>query len=222
MKNILVIAPHPDDEVLGCGATIAKYSKQGYAVHVCYVTKAYTPDWSDKFIANRRKEVGRANQILGVKQSYFLDFPTVKLDTIPQKELNDLLFGIFKEVNPDIILLPHAGDLNKDHRLVFEAGLVAARPCNHLNIRKILCYETVSETEWGAEMSEFKANVYEDVTGFIKTKLRAMQMYKSELRPFPHPRSQEVLSALAIKRGSEAGLKAAEAFMLVREIRTNL
>ena len=217
MKNILVIAPHPDDEELGCGGTIAKFSKQGHKVQVCYVTKAYTPDWSEELIANRRKETEQANHVLGVKQAYFLDFPTVKLDTIPQKALNDSLFDVVKKTNPEIIFLPHGGDLNKDHRLVFEAGLVAARPGHDLNIQKILCYETVSETEWGADMSKFQANVYENIDGFMEAKLRAMQVYKSEVRPFPHPRSAEVLSALAIKRGSEAGLKAAEGFMLIRE-----
>jgi N-acetylglucosamine malate deacetylase 1 len=214
--NILIIAPHPDDEVLGCGGTIAKYIKNSDNVYVCYVTRAYTPDWSEEFIANRESEIKKANKILNIKKAYFLDFPTCKLDTIPQKTLNDALAKVVSEVNPDVVYIPHGGDLHMDHKLVYEAAMVVARPYASQGIKKILCYETVSETEWGTQ--DFRPNVYEDIDGFMDTKLQAMQAYKSEIKPFPHPRSREVLSALAIKRGSEAGVKVAEAFMQIREI----
>jgi len=218
--KILVIAPHPDDEVLGVGGTIAKHTKMGDEVYLCVVTKAYTPDWSEEFIKNREKEVLKVNKILGIKKTYFLDFPTVKLDTIPQKELNEAIFRVVNKVRPDTVYIPHRGDVNKDHRLVFETAMVALRPKLGGAARKVLSYETLSETEWAAPPTEdvFTPNVYVDISDTLKTKLNAMSAYKSELKEYPHPRSLKSITALANKRGTEAGLKAAEAFILVREI----
>lgn len=225
MKNILVIAPHPDDEVLGCGGTIAKHNKQGDKTYLCIVTKAYPPDWSKKSIKNRTEEIKKADKILGVQKTYFLDFPTAKEDTIPQKELNDALCDIVNKVKPNIMYIPHKGDLHKGHRLIFEASLVAAKPQSNFSIKKLLSYETLSETEWGAQLAKninevFIPNVYTDISDSLEDKLKAMSCYKSELKKSPHPRSLEIIEALAKKRGSEAGLKFAEAFMLIREILT--
>ena len=218
MKKILVIAPHPDDEVLGCGGIIKKHIKNGDRVYLCIVTKAYTPDWSEKYIRQKANEIVKANQFLGIKKTYNLNYPALRLDTIPQKELNDTVVKIVQETQPDVIYLPHKGDLCHDHRLVFEATLVAARPKQGVSVKRLLSYETLSETEWGQQIVPFVPNVYEDVTKEIETKIKAMKIYKSELKKFPHPRSVEAIRALAMKRGSEAGLKSAEAFMIVREI----
>jgi len=217
-KKILVIAPHPDDEVLGCGGVIAKHNNFGDIVYLCVVTKAYTPDWSEEFIQNRKLEIERSNKVLRIKKTYLLDFPTVKLDSIPQKELNAEISKIIEKVQPDILYIPHRGDLNKDHRLVFEACLVAARPLGGHIIKKILSYETLSGTEWGNTMSPFIPNIYEDISDYLKDKIKAMKAYESELRKYPHPRCLEMIEILAKKRGSEAGLRLAEAFMLVREV----
>jgi len=214
-KKILVIAPHPDDEVLGCGGTIKKYAAAGHEVFLGVVTKAYAPDWSEDFIKNRKKEVAQANKILGIKETFFLELPTVKLDTVPQKELNDKIGEIINKVKPDILFLPFYGDLNQDHRLVFEAGLVCARPYKN-SIKKIFVYETSSETEWGTR--QFWPVAYMDITETLKDKLGAMACYASELKDFPHPRSLEGITVLAKKRGTEAGLVAAEAFIIIREI----
>lgn len=218
MMKILVIAPHPDDEVLGCGGTIALHSKKRDEVYLCIVTKAYTPDWSEDFIKNRKREMANANKILGIKKTYFLDFPTVKLDTIPQKELNDSIFKIVEIVKPQIVYVPHRGDLNKDHRLVFEAALVAVRPVSDHELTKVLSYETLSETEWGLPSETFTPNVYVDISNTIETKIEAMKAYESEIKPYPNPRSLEMIEILAKKRGAEAGIKFAEAFMLIREV----
>jgi len=215
--NILVIAAHPDDEVLGCGGTIAKYAKHDNNVYLCVVTKAYLPDWSKEFLKNRPKEVEKANKILGIKKTYFLDYPTVKLDTIPQKELNESIYKIIKKVNPEIIYVTHKGDLHKDHRIVFESVLVSSRPMDN-HIKKILSYESLSETEWGQEFGAFKPNVYENISDTLKIKLEAMKAYKSELKKYPHPRSLESIEYLSRKRGSEICIDYAEAFMLIREI----
>lgn len=215
--NILVVAPHPDDEVLGCGGTIRRHFAAGDKIYLTVVTKAYRPEWPEAFIKNRPSQVAKANRVLGINQTFFLDFPTVQLDTIPQRTLNASLTKVVKTVRPDVVYLPHYGDLNRDHRLVFEAGLVAARPL-HSTVKKILSYEVLSETEWGLPDADFTPTVYVEVTKTFTRKIRAMKEYPSEIKPFPHPRSLEAMEALAKKRGSECGRKLAEAFNLIRDI----
>jgi len=220
MSKVLVIAPHPDDEVLGCGGAIAKHVSGGDEVYLCIVTKAYPPEWTEQEIQERREEVLRVNKILGIKKTYFLDFPTVKLDTIPQKELGDSISRVINEVTPEVVYIPHKEDVNRDHQLVFKAAMVATRPKPALETRKILCYEVLSETEWAAPFvdSAFIPNVFVNISETLGTKLKAMSEYKSELKEFPHPRSLEAISALAKMRGTAVGVEAAEAFMLVREV----
>lgn len=215
--KILVIAPHPDDDVLGCGGTIVNHIKNGDEVHVCFATKAYGPDWSEDYIKNKLVEINNANEILGITKAHFLDFPTVKLDTIPQKELNDSISAVLKKVQPDILYIPHKGDINKDHRLIFESTLVAARPLDHI-VKRILSYEVLSETDWGQHIEPFIPNVYIDITNSLESKIEAMKAYASELKEDPHPRSLEILHTLAKKRGSEVGMKYSEAFILIREV----
>lgn len=218
MKKVLMIAPHPDDEVLGCGGTISKHVRAGNEVYVCIVTKAYTPEWSDDFIKNRSEEIKKAHKILGIHKTLFLDLPTVKLDTFPQVDLNAAIFEMVFNVDPEIVYIPHKGDLNKDHRLVHYASLVATRPANR-NIKKILSYETLSVTEWGSTIEPFIPNFYTTLSEEdFKKKIEAMKAYSSELKPYPHPRSLEIIEALAKKRGSEIYVNYAEAFILIREI----
>ena len=217
--NVLVIAPHPDDEVLGCGGTIMKHNQRGDSVYVCIVTSAYTPDWSGEFINNRLEEIKRSKKILNIKKICLLDYPTVKLDTIPQKELNDSISNVISAVAPDVLYIPHRGDLNKDHRIVFEASLVASRPIYEYKIKSIMSYEVPSETEWGRVIEPFVPNVYVDITDTIRCKTKSMKSYASELREYPHPRSVENIYAIARKRGSEVGVELAEAFELIREVR---
>lgn len=218
--KVLVIAPHPDDEVLGCGGTIVKHVSGGDEVYLCIVTKAYPPEWSEDEIKQRREEVLKVNEILSIKKTYFLDLPTVKLDTIPQKELNDLITQVVNEVQPAVLYIPHKGDVNKDHRLVFDAAMVAARPKPGSVIKKILSYESLSATGWAAPFPEnaFIPNVYMNISETLEIKLKAMSEYRPELKEFPHPRSLEAISALAKMRGAAVGVEAAEAFMLIREV----
>ena len=217
--KILVVAPHPDDEVLGCGGAMLRHSKAGDSVCLCIVTKSYEPEWSREFAERRKVEITEAGKILGVEKTFRLDLPTVKLDTLPQKELNEMLSKVVAEVKPDVCYLPFRGDLSMDHRLVFEACLVALRPGhNAANPKRILCYETLSETEWGEPLLHFSPNYYVDVTDTLEGKINAMKAYGSEVREPPHPRSIETIRALAAKRGSECGTRFAEAFALVREV----
>ncbi|MDO8667841.1 MAG: PIG-L deacetylase family protein [bacterium] len=215
MKKILVIAPHPDDEVLGCGGMIKRYVNEGDEAFLCVVTKAYAPDWTEKYLKDKAVDIKKSNAVLGFKKTYFLELPTVKLDTIPQKELNDKISEVIEEVDPEILYIPYVGDLNQDHRLVFEACLVSARPFRN-KIKKILAYETPSGAAWGVK--QFMPTLYMDITETLKDKLKAMACYKSELRKYPHPRSLEGITVMAKKRGVESGLLAAEAFIIIREI----
>jgi len=220
MAKVLVIAPHSDDEVLGCGGTIVKHVSRGDEVYLCIVTKTYPPEWPEDEIKRRKEEVLRVNEILSIIKTHFLDLPTAKLDTIPQKELGDSITRIVDELKPDVVYIPHRGDVNKDHRLIFDAAVVATRPKPDSTIRKLLSYETLSETEWTAPFVEnvFIPNLYVDISETLEIKLKAMSQYKLELREFPHPRSLEAISALAQIRGASIGVRAAEAFMVVREI----
>ncbi len=215
--KILVIAPHPDDEVLGCGGTIAKYAARGDKVNVCYVTKAYPPDWSDEYLQKKDEEIKQSNAILGISKRFDLDYPTVMLDTIPQKEVNTSLAEIIAEIHPDYTFIPHRGDLNNDHRIVHDAALVVLRPISH-RCTHIFSYEILSETEWGTGLYTFEPLYYVNISDTIETKIKAMDAFKTELKESPHPRSLEVIRYLARKRGSEILVDAAEAFMPIRII----
>ena len=217
--KIMVIAPHPDDEVIGAGGTLSRHTRLGDEVHVCVVTKAYAPDWAEATIKARRQEVLAVAEILGIKKIHFLDLPTVKLDTVPQKELNDLISNCIDNVKPQIVYTPHGGDLNKDHRLVFESTMVATRPIPGCPVKKVLCYELLSSTEWGNTLNygTFTPNFYVDIADTLDTKLKAMAAYKTELKEPPHPRSLKAISILASLRGLNVGIAAAEAFRLIRE-----
>lgn len=216
--KILIIAPHPDDEVLGCGGTIKKYANNGDEVSLCIATKAYTPDWTEEFLSKRDVEIKEANNILGIKKTYFLDFLAAKLDTIPSKEINAAIENVIKEVQPQIIYIPHKGDLHSDHKIVFCSSLVASRSAHNNFIKKILSYEVLSETDWAEPEAIFAPNVYIDVSSTIDDKLKAMQAYKSEIKKYPHSRSLEIIKILSQKRGAEVNLEFAEAFVLIKEI----
>lgn len=215
--NIIIIAPHPDTEVLGCGGTIAKYSQRGDHITVCYATKGYPPDWSEDYLVKKEREIGESNSVLGISERIDLGYPTVQLDTIPQKNIADSLIKIINEVRPDIAFIPNRSDLNKDHQIMHDAALVALRPLTHRCL-KVLAYETLSETEWGPYPQTFHPDYYIDISETLEKKIGAMKVFATELKKAPHPRSTEIIRALAMKRGSEILAMAAEAFMVIRII----
>jgi len=214
-KNILIIAPHPDDEVLGCGGTIAKLAPKNN-IFLCIATKAYYPQWTKEFIRKRPAEVKKSSQILGIKKVFFLGLPSLKLNILPQNKISESILKIILKIKPEIIFVPHRGDINKDHQIIHDSCLVSCRPTN-INIKLILAYEVLSSTEWGNPIEFFKPNVYSDITNFLNKKIAAMKIYSSELKNPPHPRSLEIIKVLAQKRGSEIGCKFAESFMLIRQ-----
>jgi len=215
--KVLVIAAHPDDEVMGAGGTVIKHVQHGDEACLCIVTKAYTPDWSEEVIKEKRKEAIAASKILRIKKTYFCDLPTVMLDTVPQKNLNEHISNVVKQVQPDVVYTTNKGDLHSDHRLVFEATMVAVRPASNTSVKRVLSYEVPALTPPFPERA-FLPNVYVDISDTLRFKIRAMSVYKTELREYPHPRSLEAITIHAKKRGLEIGADAAEAFALIREI----
>lgn len=212
--RILIFAPHNDDEVLGVGGTIAKHVEQGHEVFVCEVTSGK----DKKRLDNIQNEALLAHDILGVKNTHFLDLPVVGLADIPTKKLNKAMSGIVDKIEPHIAYIPHKGDMHIDHKLVAESAMVALRPVNNPNLEKILSYETLSETEWNIPSADniFVPNVWSDITNTIGKKIEAMKCYKSQLYDFPHPRSLKAIEALSNYRGSTVNVQNAESFMLIR------
>lgn len=217
---VLVVAPHPDDEVLGVGGTIARLGSEGREVYVLIVTRGDPAIFPDYSLEEGRGEALQADEILGVRKTIFLEgFPAALLDTVPQSSLNSALHDVIRQIEPQLLFIPFPGDLHRDHRLISEAALVAARPNGAPSVGGIWAYEALSETNWNAAplTPGFLPNTYVDISEFLETKLAAMRAYQSQLRPFPHERSIEALQALATTRGAAAGLVAAEAFVLIRQ-----
>lgn len=219
-SKILVVAPHPDDEVLGCGGAIARHTAQGDEVRVLIMTRGAPDIYPPEEEEGVRQEAQEAHRILGVSETYFLDFPAPQLDTIPGYQLADAIATLIHRYQPQRIYLPHRGDIHLDHQKVYQATLVAARPLPPCPVRQLLCYETLSETEWAPPWSDtaFVPTVFVDISDYLTVKLKAMYCYQSELQSAPHPRSLQALETLAHHRGSTVGVAAAEAFMLVRQI----
>jgi LmbE family N-acetylglucosaminyl deacetylase len=220
MKNILVVAPHPDDEVLGCGGIIKKYSKKNNGVYVLVVTRGAPAMYSYDKIKNVRNEALSAHQILGVKETRFFDFYAPELDITSNSAIAIAIAGLIKEWEITDLFLPHRGDIHHDHGAVFKAGLVAARPIANCTVRNIYCYETLSETEWAPPFGDdaFIPNHFINITNEMEAKLDSMQCFKSQIKPFPSTRSLETIESLAKFRGATVGFERAEAFMTIRTI----
>lgn len=221
MKKILVIAPHPDDEILGCGGTMIKNIAEGNEVYVCIVTKGTLPLFKPERTVKNQQDAKECHLYIGVKKTFFLDFPAAMLEKVDRYELNGKLLDVIKEVQPDETFIPHWGDMQKDHQIVAESAMVALRPKYHPQVKKIYGYETMSETAWNAPniQNEFIPNVYVDITNYLETKKEALSFFKLQVSSFPDARSIEAIEALAKYRGAQMDMKAAEAFMLIRELR---
>lgn len=219
--KVLVIAPHPDDEILGMGGLTARYVDEGNEVYVCVVTKGHLPLFSEESVKRVRKECHEADRFLGVKETVFLDFPAAMLEDVPRHELNDALVRTIQRIRPDEVYIPHRGDMQLDHKMVVDAVMVALRPKYEHVIRRIYAYETLSETGWDVPnvVNEFIPTVYCDISEYLEKKLEALKIYQSQLAEYPNPRSLQAVRALAMFRGATVNVKAAEAFSLVREIR---
>ncbi len=221
MKNkILIIAPHTDDEILGCGGLVSKYSGEGRKVYVLVVTRGTPKLYSEERIVNVRREALQAHTLLGVTETVFLDFHAPELDITSQAEIAGSISSIIQRFAVDTIFIPHRGDIHSDHRVVYNASIVAGRPVAGSTVKNIYAYETLSETEWAAPFGDdaFIPTHFVDVTGSFENKLKAMACFKSQLKPLPNSRSLEAIEALAKFRGATVGVKRAEAFMTVRTV----
>lgn len=220
MGRTLVIAPHPDDEILGAGGTIARLAAQGNDVYVAIVTEGKPPAYPAEAVSRVKAEAQEAHRILGVKETFWLGFPAAALSETAHSALNAGLFDLIRALSPQTLLLPFLGDMHIDHQLIFTSSLVAARPHQQTFPKLILTYETLSETNWNAPYltPSFVPNVFVDISEHLSVKIEAMQAFKSQLRPPPHERSLATLSALATLRGATVMKTAAEAFVLVRHI----
>ncbi|WP_428630646.1 PIG-L deacetylase family protein [Sphingopyxis sp.] len=220
MGNTLVIAPHADDEILGCGGTLSRLAAAGCPTTVAIVTKGTAPQFSEKLVSQIYAETKAAHHLVGVGKTIYLDLPAAALDTVPAAQLNAALAGLMQDVAPETVFVPFVGDIHMDHQLTFLAALVASRP-RHLGApRRIYAYETLSETNWYAPgiTPAFIPNVFVDISKTLETKLDAFRCFASQVREFPDERSIEAIRALAIMRGASMYLGAAEAYMLVRQI----
>jgi LmbE family N-acetylglucosaminyl deacetylase len=225
--KILVVAAHPDDEVLGCGATIARLHEEGHRIRIAILGEGITSRYADRrlvephLIDDLQNCSRKAIKLLGVDEVAYFELPDNRFDTLPLLELTKRVEGLIEEFQPELIFTQHPGDLNLDHALTARAVLTASRPVAGQCVKEIYTFEAPSSTEWAFRKTgdPFAANVFYDISAHLDQKLAAMEQYDSEARPFPHPRSPEALRARAQLWGTVAGCPAAEAFELIRSLR---
>jgi LmbE family N-acetylglucosaminyl deacetylase len=224
---VLVIAAHPDDEILGCGATAARLVSEGQEVHFAILGEGLSARHSDRAQTDSKRlevlhqQAHAAATKLGVKSLVLHKLPDNRLDTIPLLDIVKIVEELIERFTPQTIYTHHGGDLNVDHEVIHRAVLTATRPVVGSPVREIYAFEVPSSTEWTFQRLEqpFRPNVFVEIASTLEAKIAAMESYASEARKFPHPRSPEALRAIAMRWGSVAGCAAAEAFELVRSIR---
>lgn len=225
-RKLLVVAAHPDDEVLGCAGTVAKWVRAGATAHTLILGEGETARHASRdagraagsaVLVGLRASAESVAKILGVASVRVRDFPDNRFDTVPLLDLVKAVEEVITEVRPDTVLTHHRGDLNIDHRWTFEAVLTACRPLPNASVRTVLSFETPSATEWNVPAT-FAPTYFEDISATLAAKRDALRSYDREMRPFPHPRSYEAIEVLAKWRGAMAGVNAAEAFEVVRMV----
>lgn len=225
-KNILVIAAHPDDEVLGCGGTIARYADEGSTVSVMILGEGVTSRDAERQRSKRGVELRKlkeqsvnACKILGVNYTSVHDLPDNRFDTVPLLDVVKLIEKEIAERKPEVIFTHSKSDLNIDHEITHRAVLTATRPVAGQPVKELYAFEVPSSTEWAfGSLGLFNPNIFVDIKDYLELKIKAMAAYGGESREFPHPRSPKALEALAGYRGSAAGFMAAEAFEAIRMI----
>jgi len=236
--KFLVIAAHPDDEVLGMGGTIKKLTKTGHDVKIVIMSTGITSRRSINYknsqiydtnpetakimknqIKKLQKDAIRSSKILGVKDIEFEDFPDNELDIVSNLEITKKIEKIISDYRPDTVYTHSKFDINVDHRALYNATLTATRPRNKSNIKDVISFEVPSSTEWDFP-SQFSPNIFVDISNELSSKLNALKQYKTELEKFPHPRSLESVEIISKRWGTVSGFKAAEAFCLVRQLKT--
>jgi len=225
--TILVVAAHPDDEVLGCGGTIARLAQEGRDVYIAILGEGITSRYhqrehaDQKLVEALRHQSQQVAELLGARDLFLYNLPDNRFDTVSLLDVIKIIEELVERLQPEVIYTHHGGDLNIDHVVVHRAVLTATRPVAGCPVREIYAFEVPSSTEWafGQFHSTFRSNVFMDISATLETKVRAMALYESEVRPFPHPRSPQTLQAIARRWGSVVGVEAAEAFELIRFVR---
>lgn len=226
--NVLVIAAHPDDEVLGCGGTISRLAQEGNDVYVAILGEGLMARYDERLQANRGDVEKladcsrKAGKILGAKKIYFHGLPDNRFDTVALLDIVKMIEKLISEIRPQIVYTHHSGDLNIDHTITSRATITATRPFSCGQVKELYAYEVSSSTECSFHSfnSAFKPTVFIDISNTIENKIKALEVFVDEIRPFPHPRSVQSIRALAMTRGFAAGMKMAEAFEVVRYLRT--
>jgi LmbE family N-acetylglucosaminyl deacetylase len=222
-KNILVVASHPDDEVLGCGGTLYNLRKKGAKISCLFLSDGESSRKHpkiNKLISERRKQAIKAGKILGINKINFGNFPDNSMDTVPILKIIQFIEKTIKEVRPDAIFTHFESDLNIDHQITSKAVITACRPIKNQTVKSIIFFEILSSSEWNisTKNKSFKPNYFVDIGKSIKFKLKALKIYNREMRKWPHPRSIEGVKLLSKTRGSSVGLLNAEAFIVGRHI----
>jgi LmbE family N-acetylglucosaminyl deacetylase len=227
-SRVLVVAAHPDDEILGCGGTIARRVAEGDEVSILILGEGITARSKRRDLRRNKKEtnhlkqdIQKAARILGVARTFHYEFPDNRFDTVPLLDVIKVVEEVKSIVLPAVVYTHHGGDLNVDHRIAFQAVLTACRPQPNEVVKTIYCFEVQSSTEWRAPTADgvFLPTVYFDISATLPIKLKAMEVYESELRDYPHPRSLRAIDLVARRNGVEVGIEAAERFFLLRHLR---
>ena len=225
MKNnrksrVLVVVAHPDDELLGVGGAILKHRKNGDDVSILILGDGETSRGEGADIPKREAQARSVATVLGVETIYLEKLPDNRFDSLTLLDVVKKVEEYVQRVKPDIVYTHHYGDVNVDHKVTFQAVLTACRPLPDFFVKKILCFETVSSTEWERRTPEraFLPTEYQNIEMFMDKKIEALDLYKEEMRSFPHPRSLEGVRIHAQHRGMEVGYKYAEAFEVIRNL----
>lgn len=219
-KSVVVIAPHADDETLGCGGTIERHIQSGDEVHWVIITCVSEKNgYSAEATRRRTTEIQKASSMYGLTSLHQLEFAPAKLDQVPIGEIVEQLSKVFRSISPQIVYLPYRGDIHTDHAIVSDAVLSCTKWFRYPSVARVLAYETLSETDFGInpDINYFRPNVFVDISNHIDKKIEIMRIFDSEMGIHPFPRSEEAIRALAQVRGAASGYTAAEAFMLLRE-----
>ena len=218
VKRVLVVAAHPDDEVLGCGGTIARHVGKGERVQVLFVADGVSSRGNQEGILGRCDAARKACRILGAGEPDFLSLPDNRLDDLPLLEVVQKIEEYLASFNPQVIYTHHSGDLNVDHTVVHRAVMTSCRPQPGCSVREIYSFEVLSSTGWLPHNNggSFQPNFFVDISATLKSKISALRAYDMEMRPFPHSRSYDSVEYLARCRGVAVGMEAAEAFMVER------
>lgn len=221
MKTVLVVAPHADDETLGCGGTILKLIDQGYQVHWLLVTSMTNcTGYLNSQIKKRKAEILSVSKEYGFTETHELKFPTARLETLAKGEIIGSICQVVNKIKPEIVFTVYRNDAHSDHEIVFDAVMSATKSFRYPFVKKVLAYETISETDFGMKPEDggFRPNVFIDIGRYLNQKLDILEIFESEVHDFPFPRSRKALESLAFVRGAQCNAEAAEAFMLIKEI----